>query len=181
MYGAISLTDRNLILSGYTGSNPARIGAQVAERLAMPFVNFDVLLSERAGLSGDEVRRYYGERRLKAVESDLVEEARLRRQTVVRVGARTLLHPEHLARLADTGPVIVLTSTLDAILRRIHISMGGRYADPNERARELGELRQEWPVRQLTGVLVLDVTDLDIPQTVEAVVNAYRERAITRA
>ncbi len=181
MLNALPLTDRNLILTGYTGPNPPRVGQLIAERLRLPFVNIDLQITERAGMSQDEVRQFYGESRLKAIESDLIEEARLRRQTVIRVGARTLLRGDHLARLADTGPVICLVTTLDAVLRRLHIAMGGRYADPNERAREIGELRREWAVRGLPGIVELDTTHLDAEQTLQAVIELWRERAISRS
>jgi shikimate kinase len=181
MLNTLPLTDRNLVLTGYTGPNPPRIGQMIADRLRLPFVNIDVLITERTGLPQDEVRQFYGETRLKAVESDLIEEASLRRQTVIRVGARTLLRGDHLARLSATGPVICLVTTLDAVLRRMHIAMGGRYADPNERAREIGELRREWAVRGLPGVVELDTTTLDTEQTITAVIELWRERAIARA
>jgi len=180
MLNAIALTDRNLILTGYTGANQPRIGQLIAERLGMPFVNLDVFISERAGLSGDDVREAFGERRLKTLEADIVEETRLRRQTVVRVSARTLQHSDNLARLAQTGPVVCLMTSLDAVLRRLHISMGGRYADPNQRARELGELRQEWGIRDKPGIIAVDTTAQTADQIMQTVVALYRERAILR-
>lgn len=180
MFNTIPLTDRNLILTGYTGANQPRTGQLIAERLGMPFVNLDVLIGERIGLSGGDVREMFGERRLKTVEADIVEETRLRRQTVIRVSARTLLHSENLARLAQTGPMVCLITTLDAVLRRLHISMGGRYADPDERARELGELRQEWGIRTVGGKIDIDTTDMTADQIVQTVVALYRERAIAR-
>lgn len=181
MQNALPLTDRNLILTGYTGPNAPRIGQLIADRLRLPYINMDVQITERVGLPQEEVRQFYGESRLKAIESDLIEEARLRRQTVIRVGARTLMRGDHLSRLAETGPVICLVTTLDAVLRRLHVAMGGRYADPNERARELGELRREWAVRGLPGVVELDATTLDTEQTIQAVIDLWRERAIARA
>lgn len=180
MLNALPLTDRNLILTGYTGPNAPRIGQMIAERLRLPYVNFDVQIAERVGLPQDEVRQFYGESRLKAIESELIEEASLRRQTVIRVGAQTLMRGDHLKRLATTGPVICLVTTLDAVLRRLHIAMGGRYADPNERAREIGELRREWAVRGLAGVIELDTTTLEIEQIIQGVIDLWRERAIAR-
>ena len=180
MLNAIPLTDRNLILTGYTGANLPRTGQLIAERLGMPFLNLDVLINDRIGLSGIDIREAFGERRLRTLEADVIEETRLRRQTVIRISARTLLHSDNLARIAQTGPVVCLMTTLDAILRRLHISMGGRYADPNERARELGELRQEWGIRDLPGMIQLDTTQMTVDQILQSVVALYRERAIPR-
>jgi shikimate kinase len=180
MLNAIALTDRNLILTGYTGANLPRTGQLIAERLGMPFLNLDVLIGERIGASGGDIRESFGERRLKTVEADIVEETRLRRQTVIRVSARTLMHSDNLSRLALTGPVVCLMTSLDATLRRLHISMGGRYADPDERARELGELRQEWGIRDLPGMVQIDTTTMTADHILQTVVALYRERAILR-
>jgi len=180
MLNAIALTDRNLILTGYTGANQPRTGLLIAERLGMPFVNLDAFISERVGLSGEGVRQAFGERRLKTVEADIVEETSLRRQTVIRVSARTLQSGDNLARLAQTGPVFCLMTSLDAVLRRLHISMGGRYADPNERARELGELRQEWGIRNKLGMIEIDTTSQTVDQIIQTIIALYRERAISR-
>ncbi|MBC8098785.1 MAG: hypothetical protein H7Y11_05040, partial [Armatimonadetes bacterium] len=135
----LPLSDRNLILTGYTGPNQPRIGQQIATSLKMPYIDFELQIAERASMSVEEIRNVYGEARLKNIETDLIEEACLRRHTVLRISARTLLNADTLTRISDTGPVICLVTTLDAMLQRLHMAMGARYYNPEERAFELGK------------------------------------------
>jgi shikimate kinase len=176
----LPLSERNLILTGYTGPNQPALSRLVGERLRMPVVNVESLIAERVGLSIEEIRSYYGETRLKSIQSEIVDETALRRNTVIRIGASTLLQGDALPRLRQTGPVICLVTTLDAMLQRLHIAMGARYYNPQERAAELSALRREWSVRGLDDVYEINTTYLDVEAIVERVVTLWQDIAIER-
>lgn len=169
----LPFVDRNLILTGYTGPDQPRIGQQAAERLRMRFVNVDLQLETRLDAPLDVFRARYGEARLKTAEAELMSEIQLYRGVVLRVSGETLLRAENAKRLAATGPIICLTVALGAALRRLHLAMGARYHDPNERALAVGQLRREWDVRKLPHVHQLDVTRLTHDEIVEAVVTQW--------
>lgn len=176
----LTFTERNLILTGYVGPEQISLGRRIARRLNMPYVNVELTIADRLDLPVDEIRAYFGETRLKSIEAEMVQEAALRRQTVIGVSGRSLLHGDNLARLAATGPVICLMVSLNAMLHRLHVSMGARYHDPAERALELGEVKREWAVRQMPGIHEIDVTQMDALQIVETVAAHWREQAIER-
>ncbi len=173
-------SERNLILTGYIGVETQQLGRQIAEQLRMPFVNLHAQIAERLGLSIDEIRTYYGETRLKAIEMEIIQEAALRRSTVIRVSGRTLLNADHLARLQTTGPVIGLVIGLNAMLQRLHMSMGARYHDPRERAFALGDLKREWAVRGKSGIHEVDATYMQYDEVMQAVIALWQELAIER-
>lgn len=176
----LPVSERNLILTGYIGPNQPLLGRQIAERLRMPFVNFDTLIAERVDLPVGDIRTHYGERRLRAIEAELSQETALRRHTLIRVSGRTLVNTDNLTRLQDTGPVICLFVGLDAVLSRLHIDMGARYHSPDERALALGELKREWAVRGLPGVYEVDVTQLEEDEIVEQVAALWQDLTIQR-
>jgi shikimate kinase len=177
----LPLSDRNLILTGYTGPNQPRIGQQIAAKMKLPYVNLETQVAERIGMSVDEIRQYYGETRLKSIEAEIVNEACLRRASVIRISARTLLVGDTLARISETGPVICLVTTLDAMLQRLHMSMGARYYNPEERAIELGTLRREWAVRGTSSIYEVDTTYLKTDEVMEKVITLWQTVAISRA
>jgi hypothetical protein len=109
-----------------------------------------------------------------------VRETALRRGTVIRVGGHTLLRSDHLTRLQSSGLVICLVVELGAMLRRLHISMGARYHDPQERAFVLAELKNEWAVRTRDGVCVLDTTVMTHAEIITQITAIWREFAIPR-
>lgn len=180
MSAFLSITERNLILTGYIGPNQPLLGRQIAERLRMPFTNIENIIAERVNLPVDEIRAYYGETRLKTIETEIMQETLLRRATVIRVSGRTLLHSGHLARLQETGPVICLVISLDAMLQRLHVTMGARFHNPQERALALGQLRREWAVRALPGLHEIDVTYMTEDDIIATVIARWQELALIR-
>jgi shikimate kinase len=168
-------SDRNLILTGYTGPNQPFIAGRVAEALKMPFVNLDTQIEQRHGYTVNELREQFGEARLKTVEGEALAEALLRRGALLQINGRALGNAETLERLQMTGHVICLVAALDAVLQRLHLALGARYHSPNERAAAVGMVRAEWGVRGRDDVLELDTTELGADAIVSAVVQRWRE------
>lgn len=176
----LSTTERNLILTGYIEPNKPRIGRQVAEQLHMPFVDIEEQIEQRIGENVGTIRENFGERRLKTVEDDVIAELVLHRRTVIRVNGSTLVHSENVERLQETGHIFVLVARLDAILQRMHVTLGARYHDPAERAQAVGELQREWLIRKFPGVHEIDATYDSESAIVSKVLELWRQVGIER-
>lgn len=176
----LPVSERNLILTGYIGPETAAIGQQIAERLRYPFVNIERQIADRLDLPPEDIRAHYGESRLKSIEVEFVDEAALRRSSVIYVSGHILTHNGNLKRLQGTGPVIYLRIALDAMLQRLHMTLGARYQNPYERALALGNLKREWSVRDMDGLHHIDTTYLTREAILEAVVTTWRDLAIER-
>jgi shikimate kinase len=177
MLGSPVSIDQNLILTGYIGPSQLGLARRVAEHVRMPFVDFSLHMETRTGLTDEEIRIRYGEARLKTLEAEEVSEIALRRGAVIHVSGQTLLRGDVLDRLSSTGPVIGLFATLDAVLQRLHLSLGARYHNPRERELAIGMLRREWAVRGDQRVLQLDTSSMNETQMVEAITSLWREKA----
>ena len=123
---------------------------------------------------------FFGERRLKTVEDDVMRDVALNRSTVIRVNGSTLAKDGRYARLYETGPVVCLVARLDSILQRVHLSLGARYHDPAERATELGKLRREWVVRRKPGIHEIDATYSTEPEIIADIVQWWQRVSIER-
>ncbi len=170
----IPVADRNLILTGYTGPGQPAIGREIAALLHKPFVNINMQIEERHGLTSEEIRNRFGASRLKTLETEVVQEALLHRNAVIRVDGQTLLHGKHFERFQETGPVICLTASLDSVLQSLHLTLGARYHNPEERALALGHVQREWAVRKLSGIYEIDTTYMTETEIVEAVINQWQ-------
>ncbi|MGB1285411.1 MAG: shikimate kinase [Aggregatilineales bacterium] len=177
----LRITDRNLILTGYVEPNKPRVARQVAEHLGMPFVDVEARIEDRFGDNMSYIRSHYGERRLKSVEGDLMEEVMLHRHAVIRVNGSTLMHGEHIERLQQNGVIVCLVARLDAILQQMHLTMGARYHNPQEREAALGALRREWTVRGVPGIHEIDATYKDEATLIDDVIALWQEISIERA
>lgn len=168
--------DKNLILTGYIGPEQLHIVRRTAEQLKMPFVDFASRLERHAEMPGDELRALFGEARLKTLEGELIDEMVLNRSTVIHIGGQTLLRGG-FERLSATGPVICLVASIDAVLQRLHLSLGSRFHNPKEREMAFGTVRNEWAVRNREGVIEFDTSYLNETQMIEGIIALWREQS----
>jgi len=172
-----SYPDRNLILTGYTGPSQSLVGQQIADRLKMRYVNVDTLLEARGEMDVEDMRTRYGETRLKMLETEVMQDVMLYRGAVIRVSGQTLLRTETATRLLETGVIICEVVALDAVLRRLHLSLGGRYHNPSERALAIGHLKREWAIRKVTGVHEINVTNMTEAEVINAICAMWEQLA----
>lgn len=174
-------TEQNLILTGYIGPDTAMLAQAMAAQLRMTFVNVDTIIVNRLEMPVDEIRDRFGEMRLKAIEAEVLQETALRRQNVIYISGRILAIPAHLERMKATGPVLCLTIDLNAMLRRMHVSMGAKFHNPQERAIALGVLKREWKVHGSPGLHNVDTTYVERDEVIKRVATLWQELAIERA
>ena len=173
--------DLNLIVTGYVEPNRPRISRQLALRLGLELIDVEREVEERLDSSIEQIRATYGERRLKAIETAIMDELALHRRALIRVSGNTLLNSGHLADLQRNGVIICLVASLDSILRRIHLTLGARYHDPVERSRAIGELQREWRIRAVPDVVEFDATTISEAILIERIVAFWRDIAIRRS
>lgn len=175
----LPFSERNLILTGYIGPDLSRLARELAAHLRMGYVSIDATIAEHAGMFINDIRTHFGENRLKSLEADVVSEALLRRQSVIYATGRTLANSDYLARFLEVGEVFCLTINLDAMLHRLHVTMGVSYHNPDERAMALAELHREWAIRTKPGIrevhIKLDMLSEDI---ISHVAKLWRDLAI---
>jgi len=178
MIESIPPADRNLILTGYLGPNQIVVVRRIAQDLGMPFVNFETRLEQRADLPIEDIRIRFGEARVKTLEAEVVQELLLYRGAVMLISGQTLLHSDYLTRLSDAGQVVCLTATLDAVLQRLHLSLGARFHNPAERAMAVGRLKREWAIRKAPETQEFDTTGMTENEIVDALVEMWREQVL---
>ena len=172
--------DLNLIVTGYLEPNRPRIARQLALRLGLEMIDVEREIEDRLGDTVDHMRQLYGERRLKAFETQIMDEIVLHRRALIRVSGSTLLNSGHLGELQRNGVIVCLVASLDSILRRTHLILGARYHDPVERSRAIGQLQREWKIRDADNVVEFDATYITEAILIERIVTFWREVAIRR-
>ena len=172
------LGDLNLIVTGYIEPNRPRLCRQLARRLGLEMIDVERRVEDRFGDSMQNIRSRYGERRLKAVESQIMDEVVLHRRALIRISGNALLNSGHLETLQRSGAVICLVATLDSILRRMHLALGARYHDPVERSLALGELQREWKIREVDSVVEFDATHITEAVLMDRIADFWRELAL---
>lgn len=172
--------DLNLIVTGYLEPNRPRISQQLASRLSLEIIDVEREIENRLGDTVDRMRQRFGERHLKTIETQIMDEIALHRRALIRVSGNTLLNSGHLVELQRNGVIVCLVASLDSILRRMHLTLGARYHDPVERSRAIGELQREWRIRDVENVVEFDATYITEAILIERIVTFWRELALRR-
>jgi shikimate kinase / 3-dehydroquinate synthase len=138
---------RPVVLSGFMATGKTTVGALVAARMGVPFVDTDALLVAQAGKPIGELFASEGEARFREREAELV--LPMLADPTPRViafggGTATMARVRHLA--LERATVVTLTATAETIVGRVP-SLPDRpnllAASPLERARDLLALRRE--------------------------------------
>jgi len=172
--------DLNLIVTGYLEPNRPRVSQQLALRLGLEMIDVEREIENRLGNTVENMRQIFGERRLRAIETQIMDEIVLHRRALIRVSGNTLLNSGHLAELQRNGVIVCLVASLDSILRRIHLTLGSRYHDPVERSRAIGELQREWRIRDVENVVEFDATTITDAILIERIAAFWRDLALRR-
>ncbi|MBX3062513.1 MAG: shikimate kinase [Anaerolineae bacterium] len=175
MISSSSTPYHNLIVTGYIGTGRLNVVRMIAKQVNVSFVNLDTEIQVREGMNADEIRQLYGEARLRSIENTLCREVALQRGAVISVGGSTLLDDINRERLQASGPVLILTCSLNEILRRLYASQGARFHDPKARSAALNQIRREQQVLQLKDLPKLDATYLTTEQVVEQAIHFWYE------
>jgi shikimate kinase len=135
----------HLILVGLPGSGKSTVGALLGEKLHRTFLDFDVEIERREGMSVAQIFGERGEAGFRALERTLTEELKVFGNMVVAPGGGWVSAPEVVALLRPPARMVYLRVRPDVALQRLG-GAGERpllnHPDP------LGELKSLFAARQ---------------------------------
>ena len=110
--------DGPLAIVGYMGSGKSTVGRVVAEELGWEFVDLDLAVADRAGLSIPEIFESSGEPYFRNLERrELLEALDGPKERVIACGGGVVIDPRNRARLMEV-PTVFLWEDTDVLYRR---------------------------------------------------------------
>lgn len=109
----------NLVLAGFMGVGKSTVGRIIAARLRLVFVDTDAEIERRAGRTIAQIFAQDGEAAFRRLEAQVCQEVAAGRDQVIAVGGGALLDESTRRAFAQTGLIVCLTASLDAILARV--------------------------------------------------------------
>jgi shikimate kinase len=109
---------RNVYLIGPMGSGKTAVGRRLATLLGKQFFDSDAEIEKRTGVDIRYIFEKEGEARFRQRERDVIAELSALDGVVVATGGGVVLDPANRERLAATGVVVYLETTLDTLVRR---------------------------------------------------------------
>jgi shikimate kinase len=108
-----------LFLIGYRGTGKTTVGRLLADRLGWTFVDADVLLEERAGMSIADIFVAEGEPGFRDRESAVLEFLSSKPQHIIATGGGVILRPVNRETLKNSGFVVWLAADPDTVWQRM--------------------------------------------------------------
>ncbi|MFE3860896.1 shikimate kinase [Streptomyces goshikiensis] len=170
-----------IVLVGPMGVGKSTVGALLAERLSVPFLDTDQDVVHRTGRSVAEIVTEDGEPRFRELEHEAVARAVAGFPGVLALGGGAVGHGGSRALLAGL-PVIFLDVDLAEAMRRIGSDTGRPLlaADPERRWQELQDERRALYLEVARFVVRTDGrTPEQVARTVAAAVAVDTERGVT--
>ncbi|NJN84734.1 MAG: AAA family ATPase [Caldilineaceae bacterium] len=110
---------RNIIITGFMGTGKSTVGRLLAARLGRPFLDMDEQIEAYFGKPIPEIFANDGEAAFRAAEAAICRQVADQTGLVLSTGGGALVNPANRDRLAQSGVIICLTATEDAILERV--------------------------------------------------------------
>lgn len=110
----------NIVLSGFMGSGKTTIGRRLASALHMKFVDMDLYIEKKTGMTVSEIFAQYGEAYFRRLETETVRELAREKHYVIATGGGTLMQPVNVEAFhAGGGEIYYLDVPLKALQERL--------------------------------------------------------------
>lgn len=116
---AKTLFDKNILLIGFMGAGKSTVSAKLSELLAMEIMEMDAHIQEKEGMSIKEIFAVNGEEYFRNCESNTLIELREKKHMVVSCGGGVPLREKNVELMKNSGYVVWLTATPEAIYDRV--------------------------------------------------------------
>jgi shikimate kinase len=109
----------NIFLIGYRGSGKTTVAAALSLRLTWPWIDADVELEQRAGMTIREIFAERGELAFRDLESQIIADLARGDRQVIACGGGVVLREQNRAVLREGGKCVWLRASPEALVKRI--------------------------------------------------------------
>jgi len=166
------VTKANIYLIGPMGSGKTAVGRQLARELGRRFLDSDLELEKRTGVEIAYIFEKEGEAGFREREREVIADLATRENALIATGGGAVLDARNRERLAATGVVVYLKTSVDEQLKRTGRSRARpllQTADPRAVLEKLAGIRA--PLYEGLADITIDTSG----QRVRAVAHELRE------
>lgn len=116
VYRKIKASKENIVLTGMPGSGKTTVGKALAEELGRPYVDTDLLIEEKTGMTPGQIIRIRGEAAFRDLETDVIREAAQANGTVIATGGGAVLREENVDLLRGNGKIYFLDRPVEQLI-----------------------------------------------------------------
>ena len=116
VYRKIKTGKENIVLTGMPGSGKTTVGKLLAEALGRKFVDTDVLIFEKTGLSPAEIITQQGEPAFRDLETRVIRDLASETGIVIATGGGAVLRSENVDLLRMNGRIFFLNRPVEQLM-----------------------------------------------------------------
>ncbi|MDP9119945.1 MAG: shikimate kinase [Acidobacteriota bacterium] len=156
-----------IFLTGFMGAGKTTTGRQLAWALSFPFIDLDVEIELRVGMSVREIFERQGEPAFRLLEQDALQAALAHPDVVVAMGGGTMAFESNFRLIQGNGLSVWLNPSLATIVGRIGAK--GKHDRPlfKDEAQAFALYQERLPSYRRAD-LTVDVSASEAPQEVAA-------------
>lgn len=166
----------NIYLIGFRCTGKTTLGKMIAQKLGRPFVDLDMVVTDRAGKTVEALVAESGWKAFRRLEKEALLKVSHQKGGVVATGGGIILDPENATTLRESGHVIWLTASPELIIKRMQTDSDNLEQRPSLTGKgminEVEEvLKERDPLYRSVAHQVVDTDGMDIDQLLEFIIN----------
>ncbi len=174
---------KNIILIGYRCTGKTSVGRRLAEKLGLPFLDTDELITREARMSVEEIVRAGGWPLFRRKEKETIRSLSSLKGTVIATGGGAFEDPENCEALRGTGLFVWLVADQKILLERMRSDgeCGGQRPSLSGKGLEAevaAMTRKREPVYRGLADIVIDTSEKEIDAIGNEIVRFIREQGI---
>lgn len=166
---------KNIVLIGFMGTGKTSAGRLLAGRLNRPFIDVDKKIERETGLAISDIFQLYGEDHFRQLEREVISRVARYTNAIIATGGGAVLKQENMVRLKNTGIIISLTASLEAILERTSRRGVRPLLDCEDRAERVARLLKDRASLYMKADYTIDTSYMSPQQVTEKIIALLRE------
>lgn len=167
----------NIVLTGYMGSGKTAVGKCIAELCGLHFVDTDMLIEEKVGITIPEIFKASGEEYFRRIESDIIKKVSEADSVVISTGGGAVLKTENIAELRKNGVIVNLEPEESVIAERLSGNDGTRPLIKGNSIEEIIErFRSRKPYYDNCDIKIKVIKSKGIEETAREVLKILEEK-----
>lgn len=115
IYKSVRAQNENIVFIGMPSVGKSTLGRIMSKELSMDFVDTDDLIVERENRSISDIFATDGEPYFRKVESEVIKEASMNKNSIIATGGGAILNPNNVEVLKSYGMVYLLDRDIDKL------------------------------------------------------------------
>lgn len=165
----------SIVLVGFMGAGKTAVGNMLARRLGKSFIDVDLLIEEKSGLTINEVFDRHGEPYFRRIESEMIADISKSDDLIVAAGGGAVVDDSNLANLQKMGHLIYLSARPEVIHERTKHKHHRPLLETEDRRERIAHLLEQRRPYYARADYEIDTSNLTVEDVVERIVMYLRE------